>query len=53
MRVAAWREQDALPFPHLPEDFRLEMENTLDWPPVGSPDARRGAGDAEADRSTP
>jgi MscS family membrane protein len=44
VRVAAWRDQGALPFPHFPEDFRQEVENTLDWPPDGSPNARRGAG---------
>ena len=52
-RVAAWRDRGELPFPHFPEDFRQEAENTLDWPPDGSPEARRGAGDADPDRSTP
>jgi MscS family membrane protein len=45
-RVAAWRERHELPFPHFPENFQREVENTLDWPPEGSPNARRGATDA-------
>jgi MscS family membrane protein len=36
-RVAEWREQGRLPFPHFPEELRGELENTLDWPPKGSP----------------
>jgi MscS family membrane protein len=50
-QVAEWREKGALPFPHFPEESRQEMENTLDWPPGGSAAARRGVGQAEAERS--
>lgn len=38
-RVARWRAEGELPFPNLPTAFRDKVENTLDWPPVGSPDA--------------
>jgi MscS family membrane protein len=39
-RVAEWREKGELPFPGFSESFRQEEENTLPWPPPGSPDAR-------------
>jgi MscS family membrane protein len=39
-RVARWRESGELPFPSLPEERRREIENTLRWPPPGSPNAR-------------
>jgi MscS family membrane protein len=52
-RVTAWRDRGELPFPHFPEDFRQEAENTLDWPPSGSPGARQGAAEAGLERSTP
>ncbi|MDH3685694.1 MAG: mechanosensitive ion channel family protein, partial [Myxococcales bacterium] len=39
-RVAEWREKGELPFPGFSESFRQEEENTLSWPPPGSPDAR-------------
>jgi MscS family membrane protein len=42
-RVAAWRQQGELPFPQFPQEFRREMENTLDWPPSGSPDRQAAA----------
>jgi MscS family membrane protein len=45
-RVATWRDRHELPFPHFPEDFQRKVENTLDWPPEGSPNARPGATDA-------
>ena len=38
-RVAEWREKGELPFPAFSESFRSEEENTLPWPPTGSPDA--------------
>jgi len=41
-RVAAWREEGQLPFPNFPEERRLDVENTLEWPPTGSPDASKG-----------
>jgi MscS family membrane protein len=41
-RVAEWRENGELPFPHFPDDFRREVENSLQWPPRGSPDASVG-----------
>jgi MscS family membrane protein len=41
-RVAEWREKGELPFPGFSESFRQEEENTLPWPPPGSPDARKG-----------
>jgi MscS family membrane protein len=40
-RVAAWREQGALPFPNFPDAARQEVWNTLDWPPQGSGEAGR------------
>ena len=42
-RVRAWRQQGDLPFPHFPEAFSRENENTLDWPPAGSPGAAKAA----------
>jgi MscS family membrane protein len=41
-RVAEWRETGELPFPAFSESFRQREENTLPWPPTGSPDARNG-----------
>jgi MscS family membrane protein len=38
-RVEEWREKGVLPFPAFPDDFRREVENTLGWPPPGSPGA--------------
>jgi MscS family membrane protein len=40
-RVAEWREKCELPFPSFSESFRQEEENTLPWPPPGSPDTRK------------
>jgi MscS family membrane protein len=40
-RVRAWRREGALPFPHFPDDIVREKQNTLDWPPSGSPGAAR------------
>lgn len=36
----AWREEGELPFPGFSDSFREEGENTLSWPPPGSPGAR-------------
>jgi MscS family membrane protein len=41
-RVAEWREKGRLPFPNFPDELRQEVENTLPWPPPGSPEAPRG-----------
>ena len=41
-QVAEWREKGALPFPHFPPDVRDQVQNTLEWPPPGSPGASRG-----------
>jgi MscS family membrane protein len=41
-RVAEWREKGELPFPHFPDAFRRDRENSLDWPPPGSPEAPPG-----------
>jgi MscS family membrane protein len=39
-RVQAWRQEGVLPFPHFPDPLVREKQNTLDWPPSGSPGAR-------------
>jgi MscS family membrane protein len=36
-RVADWCSKGELPFPAFPDQFSREVENTLDWPPAGSP----------------
>jgi MscS family membrane protein len=38
-RVGKWREEGNLPFPHFPDRFRRDVENSLEWPPLGSPGA--------------
>jgi MscS family membrane protein len=38
-RVAGWRDEGELPFPHFPDRFRRDVENSLEWPPLGSPGA--------------
>lgn len=35
-RVAAWRDDDQLPFPDYSPEQRAERLDTLDWPPEGS-----------------
>ncbi len=35
--VERWRSTGDLPFPHLPNARREEIEDKLDWPPEGSP----------------
>jgi small-conductance mechanosensitive channel len=37
--VATWRSQGRLPFPEFAPGYHKEVENTLDYPPAGSPDA--------------
>jgi MscS family membrane protein len=41
-RVAEWREKGVLPFPHFPTEVRDQIENTLAWPPPGSPGGPSG-----------
>jgi MscS family membrane protein len=36
-RVAEWREKGMLPFPHFPQSMHDQLNNTLNWPPPGSP----------------
>jgi MscS family membrane protein len=38
-RVQGWRHEGVLPFPHFPDQLVREKQNTLDWPPSGSPGA--------------
>jgi len=38
-RVQGWRQEGVLPFPHFPDQLVREKQNTLDWPPSGSPGA--------------
>ncbi|MBN1342299.1 MAG: mechanosensitive ion channel family protein [Phycisphaerae bacterium] len=47
-QVRAWRVAGALPFPDVPADHRQEIEDTLDYPPVGSPEARRSEDDSSS-----
>lgn len=37
--VEQWRSQDKLPFPEFAQEYSWELQNTLDYPPPGSPDA--------------
>ena len=37
--VAAWRQSGQLPFPEFAPEKRAELDDTLDYPPTGSPDA--------------
>ena len=41
-RVAAWRDKGELPFPNFPDELRRDVENSLHWPPPGSPGVSRG-----------
>ncbi len=41
--VRAWRERGELPFPGYPDEAKRAMDDSLDWPPLGS-SARRGDG---------
>ena len=38
-QVAAWRQSGQLPFPEFSGEEREQIEDTLDYPPTGSPDA--------------
>ena len=38
-QVQGWRREGVLPFPHFPDPLVREKQNTLDWPPSGSPGA--------------
>ena len=38
--VARWRDEDRLPFPEFDPDFRNERQDSLDYPPKGSPHFR-------------
>ena len=40
-QVGVWRRSGRLPFPRLPTDRIEEIEDTLDYPPHGSPEASR------------
>jgi MscS family membrane protein len=35
-QVHQWREEERLPFPTLPEEMIAQLQDTLDYPPVGS-----------------
>lgn len=41
-QVREWAAAQTLPFPDLPEDYRKNISDTLDYPPEGSPDADNG-----------
>ncbi len=40
-QVKNWRRTGELPFPHMARKHREELADTLDYPPLGSPDARQ------------
>ena len=40
--VSAWRKEGKLPFPTLSAARMQQLEDTLDWPPIGSVDAKTG-----------
>ena len=33
-----WRDQGVFPFPEVPDEHRMQVADTLDYPPMGSPD---------------
>ena len=37
-QVDAWRDNGEFPFPRFPADVRERLNDTLEWPPLGSPD---------------
>lgn len=41
-QVAAWREAGTLPFPKFAAEELARLDDTLDYPPTGSPDAGTG-----------
>jgi len=43
-RVQEWRTRGKLPFPEFEEEERERLQNTLDYPPKGSPDHEANAG---------
>jgi MscS family membrane protein len=44
LQVQAWRSQGRLPFPEPDQSSREAQEDTLDYPPEGSPDYKPAAG---------
>ena len=51
--VAAWRAKGALPFPEFEEQERERLQDTLDYPPKGSPHIERDEGDAALPGESP
>jgi len=47
--VGQWREQDRLPFPQWSDEYANKIENTLEFPPEGSPGNPRNTEDGDAD----
>ena len=45
-QVGAWREDDNLPFPGSTEENIEHLADTLNYPPLGSPEARLTKSDA-------
>ena len=43
-QVEAWRDAGMLPFPEFAEDYRQKIENTLEYPPEGSPESGNPSG---------
>lgn len=41
-QVREWASAQSLPFPDLPDDYRKQVTDTLDYPPEGSPGADKG-----------
>ena len=39
-RVGEWRGSGKLPFPEFADEDREKHEDTLDWPPTGSPESQ-------------
>jgi hypothetical protein len=48
LQVQAWRSQGQLPFPEPDQSSREAQEDTLDYPPEGSPDYKAAADHANA-----
>ncbi len=40
-QVREWAAAQNLPFPDFPDDYRVQIKDTLDYPPKGSPGAGR------------
>jgi MscS family membrane protein len=47
-QVEKWRVDGKLPFPEFAEEQRQQLEDTLDYPPKGSPDHKTPAGQSDA-----